>query len=93
MARKRYTPEQVIGCLRSAEVMVGSGLQHGISAARDWHDRKYLIIAGLRNNGGMSLDQARNLKDWEQENAQLKCAVADLTLDNLILKEVSKGKF
>jgi transposase-like protein len=43
--------------------------------------------------GGLGLDQARRLKDLEQENARLKRAVADLTLDNLILKEVSTGKF
>ncbi len=42
---------------------------------------------------GLGVDQARRLKDLEIENGQLKRAVADLTLDNLILKEVSTGKF
>ena len=43
--------------------------------------------------GGLGLDQARRLKDLEQENARLKRVVADLSLDNLILEEVSTGKF
>ena len=43
--------------------------------------------------GGMGVDQAKRLKDLEQENSRLKRAVADLTLDNLILKEASKGNF
>lgn len=43
--------------------------------------------------GGLGMDQARRLKELETENARLKRAVADLTLDNLILKEVSTGKF
>lgn len=43
--------------------------------------------------GGLGLDQARRLKELEQENGRLKRAVANLTLDNLILKEVSTGKF
>jgi putative transposase len=43
--------------------------------------------------GGLGMDQARRLKELETENGRLKRAVADLTLDNLILKEVSTGKF
>ena len=43
--------------------------------------------------GGMQIDQARRLKELERENSRLKRAVADLTLDNLILKEASKGNF
>ena len=43
--------------------------------------------------GGMRIDQARKLKDLEQENARLKRLVADLSLDNQILKEVARGNF
>lgn len=92
MARKRYTSEQVIGYLRQAEVMVGRGCsmeevlrEIGVTANTYYRWRK--------EYGGMGLDQARRLKALEQENARLKRAVADLTLDNLILKEVSTGKF
>jgi putative transposase len=92
MARKRFTSEQIIGHLRQAEVMVGRGCrldevlrELGVTANTYYRWRK--------EYGGLGLDQARRLKDLEQENARLKRAVADLTLDNLILKEVSTGKF
>lgn len=92
MARKRYTSEQIIGYLRQAEVMVGRGCsmeevlrEIGVTANTYYRWRK--------EYGGLGLDQARRLKDLEQENARLKRAVADLTLDNLILKEVSTGKY
>jgi len=46
-----------------------------------------------REYGGMRVDQARRLKELEKENGRLKRLVADLTLDNAILKEVSRGNF
>lgn len=92
MARKRYTSEQIIGHLRQAEVMVGQGRnmeevlrEIGVTANTYYRWRK--------EYGGLGLDQARRMKELEQENARLKRAVADLTLDNLILKEVSTGKY
>lgn len=92
MGRKRYTSEQIIGYLRQAEVMAGQGRRMeevlreiGVTANTYYRWRK--------EYGGLGLDQARRLKDLEQENARLKRAVADLTLDNLILKEVSTGKY
>ena len=92
MARKKYTAEQIIGLLRQAEVMVGRGSvmeevlrEIGVTANTYYRWRK--------EYGGLGLDQARRLKDLEQENARLKRVVADLSLDNLILKEVSTGKF
>ena len=91
MARKRYTAEQIIGHLRQAEVMVGRGCsmeevlrEIDVTANTYYRWKKY---------GGLGLDQARRLKDLEQETARLKRVVADLSLDNLILKEVSTGKF
>ena len=92
MARKRYTSEQIIGHLRQAEIMVGRGCgmeevlrEIGVTANTYYRWRK--------EYGGLGLDHARRLKDLEQENARLKRAVADLTLDNLILKEVTTGKY
>lgn len=92
MARKRYTSEQIIGYLRQAEVMVGRGCgmeevlrEIGVTANTYYRWRK--------EYGGLGLDQARRMKELEQENARLKRAVVDLTLDNLILKEVTTGKY
>ena len=92
MARKRYTAEQIIGYLRQAEVMVGQGksisdVLREIDVTANTYYRWRKEYVGLR------LDQAKRLKDLEQENARLKRVVADLSLDNLILKEVSTGKF
>jgi putative transposase len=92
MARKHYTTEQIIGHLRQAEVMLGQGRSM----------EEVLRTIGVTGNtyyrwrkeyGGLGMDQARRLKELETENNRLKRAVANLTLDNLILKEVSTGKF
>ena len=76
MGRKRHTPEQIITALREAEV----GLARGKS-----------VKLMRREYGGMKVSQARRLKEFERENGRLKRAVADLTLDKLILEEAAKG--
>ncbi len=92
MARKRYTTEQIIGLLRQAEVMVGRGCSME-EVLREIDVTANTYYRWRKEYGGLGMDQARRLKDLEIENARLKRAVADLTLDNLILKEVSTGKF
>lgn len=92
MARKRYTAEQIIGFLRQAEVMVGRGSRME-EVLREIDVTANTYYRWRKEYGGLGLDQARRLKDLEQENARLKRVVADLSLDNLILKEVSTGKF
>lgn len=92
MARKRYTAEQIIGLLRQAEVMVGRGSSME-DVLREIDVTANTYYRWRKEYGGLGLDQARRLKDLEQENARLKRVVADLSLDNLILKEVSTGKF
>lgn len=92
MARKRYTAEQIIGLLRQAEVMVGRGNSME-EVLREIDVTANTYYRWRKEYGGLGLDQARRLKDLEQENARLKRVVADLSLDNLILKEVSTGKF
>jgi putative transposase len=92
MARKRFTAEQIIGFLRQAEVMVGQGKSIAdVLRALDVTGNTY--YRWRKEYGGLGLDQARRLKELEQENGRLKRVVADLSLDNLILKEVSTGKF
>lgn len=92
MARKTYTTEQIIGHLRQAEVLLSQGkpldaVIREIGVTRNTYSR------WRKDYGGLKLDHAKRLKELEQENARLKKAVADLTVDNQILKEVSKGKF
>ena len=92
MARKRYTAEQIIGYLRQAEVMIGQG--RGMEEVlRELGVTSNTYYRWRKEYGGLGLDQARRLKELEQENSRLKRVVADLSLDNLILKEVSTGKF
>lgn len=92
MSRKRYSAEQIIGYLRQAEVMVGQG-KSMVDVLRGLDVTGNTYYRWRKEYGGLGLDQARRLKELETENGRLKRAVANLTLDNLILKEVSTGKF
>jgi putative transposase len=92
MARKTHTTEQIIGKLRQAEVIVGQGRSID-EAVREIGVTKNTYYRWRQEYGGMKLDQAKRLKELEVENSRLKRAVAELTVDNQILKEVSKGKF
>lgn len=92
MAKRRYTAEQIIGHLRQVEVMVSQGRKME-DALREIGVTGNTFYRWRKEYGGLGLDQARRLKDLAIENGRLKRAVANLTLDNLILKEVSTGKF
>ena len=90
MAQKKHTPEQIIRKLREVEVAQGKGKttpqavkQIGVSEQTFYRWRK--------EYGGMRVDQAKQLKELEKENLRLKRLVADLSLDNQILKEVTEG--
>ena len=92
MGRKRHTPEQIITALREAEV----GLARGKSVklmSRELGITEQTYYRWRREYGGMKVSQARRLKEIERENGRLKRAVADLTLDKLILEEAAKGNF
>lgn len=92
MARKSYTPEQIIGILREAEVRLSQGEKVGeISRSLGISEQSY--YRWRREYGGLKVSQARRLKDLEKENQRLRKAVSDLTLDALILKEVVEGKY
>ena len=92
MSRKRCTPEQIIGLLREAEVALAQGEKAG-SICRRLGISEQSYYRWRREYGGMKVDQARRLKDLERENSRLKKAVADLTLDKLILKEALEGNY
>ena len=92
MGRKRHTPEQIITALREAEV----GLARGKSVklmSRELGITEQTYYRWRREYGGMKVSQARRLKELELENGRLKRAVADLTLDKLILEEAAQGNF
>ena len=91
MGRKRHTPEQIITGLREAEV----GLARGKSVkliSRELGITEQTYYRWRREYGGMKVSQARRLKELERENGRLKRAVADLTLDKLIVEEAAQGK-
>ena len=92
MPSKKHRPEEIIGKLREAEVVLAQGATTA-DACRRIAVSEQTYYRWRKEYGGLGLDQARRLKDLEQENARLKRVVADLSLDNLILKEVSTGKF
>jgi putative transposase len=92
MVRKGYTPEQIINKLREAEVLFSQGATLPIILKKiNVSDCTY--YRWRKEYGGMRVDQARRLKDLEVENSRLKKLVADLSLDNAILKEASRGNF
>jgi len=92
MPRKRYTAEQIIRYLRQAEVL-SSQHKNVSEICREIGVSENTYYRWRKVYGGMGVDQARRLKELERENSRLKTAVADLTLDNLILKEASGGNF
>ena len=85
--RIRYTPEQIITKLREAEVYLSQG-QTIAQACRKIEISDQTYYRWRREYGGMDVTQARKLKEIEKENTQLKKLIADLSLDNAILKEV-----
>jgi transposase-like protein len=92
MARQRHTPEQIINKLREAEVELGRGVTVPL-VCRKLGVTEATYYRWRQEYGGMRLNQARRLKHLEQENGRLKKLVADLSLDNAILKEAAQGNF
>ncbi len=90
MPRKRYTPEQIISKLREAEVLLSQG-QTVTQASKQLSVSEQTYYRWRKEYGGMRTSQVRRLKDLEKENVRLKKLVADLALDNAILKEASLG--
>ena len=92
MSRKKYTPEQIIGKLREAEVALSQG-QVVALVCRTLGIAEQTFYRWRREYGGLKVEQAKRLKALEQENARLRRAVSDLTLDKLILQEAVRGNF
>ena len=92
MGRKRHTPEQIITALREAEVGLACGKSVKL-ISRELGITEQTYYRWRREYGGMKVSQARRLKELERENGRLKRAVADLTLDKLIVEEAAEGNF
>ena len=92
MTRRRHTPEQVINKLREAEVAIAAGSTVA-EASRSIGVTEQTFYRWRSEYCGLRIDQARRLKQLESENGRLRRAVADLTLDNQILKEAAQGNF
>ena len=92
MAKKNHSVEQIIGKLREAEVRLGQGETVG-QVCRSLGVTEQTYHRWRKLYGGLKMDQAKRLKDLERENARLRQAVADLTLDKQILKEAASGNF
>ena len=92
MARRMYTPEQIIGKLREAELEINKG-KTVAQACRKIAVTEQTYYRWRKEYGGLKPDQVRKLKELEKENTRLKRLVADLSLDNQILKEAARGNF
>ena len=89
MATKRHTPEEIVTTLRQVAVLVGQRMAR-VDAAREIRITEQTYHRWRKQCGGMGTDQFRDLKRLQTENARLRKAVSDLTLDKLILKEAAK---
>ena len=92
MPRKHYSPEEIIKLLRLVEIEVSKGKTPG-QACKQPGFAEQSYYRWRKEYGGMKVDQAKRLKELEAENARLKRAVADLTVDKMILREVAEGKY
>ena len=92
MPMKRYKPEQIVTVLRQIEVAVANG-KSTPQACKEAGIHTQTYYRWRKESGGLKVDQAKRLRALEKENAGLKKLVAELYLDNQILKGVSSGNF
>jgi len=92
MPRKRYKPEEIVAKLRQVDVLVSQG--SGVAdAIRQIGVSEVTYYRWRQEFGGLKTDQVKRLKDLEAENARLRRAISDLTLDKLILQEAARGNY
>ena len=92
MAKKRHTAEQIISKLREAEVLLAKGTKMS-QVCRKLGVTDQTYYRWRKEYGGVRTDQVKRLKELEKQNSRLKKVVADLTLDNAILKEAAYPNF
>ena len=92
MRGKKYSAEQIVSKLREADVLIGKG-QTVADVCRQLQITDVTYYRWRKEYGGLSIDQAKRLKELEAENTKLRKVIADLSIDNAILKEASRGNF
>ena len=92
MPKQRFTTEEIIHKLREADVLSGQG-QTVAQVCKQLGVTDKTYFRWRKSHGGLRIDKAKRMKDLEAENARLKKAVAELTIDKIILKEVAEGKY
>ena len=92
MSRTRYSPEKIIGMLREAEFALAQGMTIG-AICRQLSISEQSYYRWRKQYGGLKISQVKRMKDMQRENARLKKAVAELTLDKVILKEALEGNY
>jgi putative transposase len=92
MPKKRHKPDEIVAKLRQVDVMVSQG-RSVAEAIRSISVSELTYYRWRKEFGGLKTDQVKRLKDLETENMRLRKAIADLTLDKLILKEAASGNW
>jgi transposase-like protein len=92
MPKKRYRPEEIIAKLREADVLISQG-KKVVEVIKALGVTDVTYYRWRQEYGGMSVSQAKRLKELEKENERLRKAVSELTLDKMILKEAARGNF
>jgi putative transposase len=92
MARKRHKAEEVVAKLRQVDVLTSQGMPI-VDAIRSIGVTEVTYYRWRNEYGGLKSDQVKRLKDLETENARLRKAISDLTLDKLILQEAARGNY
>jgi len=92
MPKKTFTPEQIVTKLRQVEVLVSQGKTVPLACKEaDIVDQTF--YRWRKEYGGLQVEQAKKLKELQKENAQLRRAIADLTVEKQILKDIAEGNF
>jgi len=92
MPRKRHKAEEIVAKLRQVDVLVSQG-KSVADAVRDIGVTEVTYYRWRQEFGGLKSDQVKRMKDLEAENARLRRAISDLTLDKMILAEAARGNF
>jgi transposase-like protein len=92
MPKKTFTPEQIVGKLRQIEVLVSQGKTVPL-ACKEAGVTDQTYYRWRKEYGGLQMEQAKKLKELQKENGQLKRALATLTLEKQVLKDIAEGNF